>query len=149
MLTAYGFMRAVRSWRQFDWVRLYCRGMSLFALQGAVVLALYALRGWDTPPAALPLGLQLDPLHGVIHLLTGLAGAAFGFLRPMGAMLFLRLFTVFYLGLAVFGTFTHVNFGMQLQLPENALHWFLGSLAALIAFGPNVLAALRGPQRRA
>jgi hypothetical protein len=92
--------------------------MSLFALQGLVILLLYARLGWNASPEALPLGLQLDPLHGVVHLISGLIGAYFGFLRPAGAARFIQVFAIFYLGLAVFGTFTHMHFGMQLELPE-------------------------------
>jgi hypothetical protein len=112
--------------------------MSLFVLQGVVVLGLYAARGWDTPPDALPVGLQLDPRHAVIHLVTGLLGAAFGFLQPRGALPFIQVFALFYLGLAVLGTFTTFHLGLQLLLPENALHWTLGLAAALIGFGPLI-----------
>jgi len=121
---------------QIEWVLLYCRIMSLFALQGLVLLFLYAARGFGTNPDEMPPGFGLDPLHAVIHLVTGLLGIYFGFLRPSGALLFLRIFTVFYLLLAVFGTFTDFHFGMQLELEENALHWPLAVLAGLIAFTP-------------
>lgn len=121
---------------QMDWVLLYCRFMSIFALQGVVLLTLYALRGFETNPDLMPPGLRLDPTHSVIHLVTGLLGMYFGFLRPSGALLFLRIFTVFYLLLAVFGTFTDIHFGMQLEFEENTLHWPLAVLAGLIAFTP-------------
>jgi len=141
-MQAQQWLTSVRNWRQADWVRLYCRAMALFALQGAVVLGLYAVQGWHTDPSSLPLGLQLDPLHGLIHLVTGMLGAYFGFLRPARALAFLQLFAVFYLSLAVLGTFTHVHLGMQLELPENALHWALSVPAIAIAFGPAILSRL-------
>jgi len=46
--------------------------MSLFAAQGAVLLTLHAARGFDTDPASMRLGLDLDPAHAVIHFVTGL-----------------------------------------------------------------------------
>ena len=130
------------NWKQVDWARLYCRVMSLFALQGLVILLLYARLGWNASPEALPLSLQLDPLHGVVHLVSGLIGAYFGFVRPAGAVRFIRVFAIFYLALAVFGTFTHIHFGMQLALPENSLHWTLGLLAGATGFGPAAVEAL-------
>ena len=129
------------NWKQLDWARLYCQAMSLFALQGLMILLLYARLGWNASPGSLPLGLQLDPLHGVVHLISGLIGAYFGFVRPAGAVRFIQVFAIFYLGLAVFGTFTHMHFGMQLELPENSLHWTLGLLAAAVGFGPALLKA--------
>ncbi len=121
---------------QRDWVLLYCRIMSLFAVQGLIVLILYALRGFGTNPDDMPPGFGLDPLHAVIHLVTGLIGAYFGFWRPSGALHFLKVFTVFYLLLAIFGTFTNIHFGMQLELEENALHWPLSVVAGLISLTP-------------
>jgi hypothetical protein len=133
----------INNWKQADWARLYCRVMALFALQGVVILLAYAWLGWNTSPDALPPGLQLDPMHGVIHLVSGIIGAYFGFVRPSGAVRFIQIFALFYLGLAILGTFTHVHFGLQLELPENSLHWTLGLLAAAIGFGPVFLSAMR------
>jgi hypothetical protein len=70
---------------------------------------------------------------------TGLIGSYFGFLRPSGALIFLRVFTVFYLGLAILGTFNPVHFGMQLELEENLFHWPLSLIAGAIAFGMSFL----------
>lgn len=126
---------------QQAWALLYCRVMVLFALQGVVLMVLYAMRGFDAHPDTMPPGLKLDPLHSVIHLVTGLIGAYIGFWRPSAAVRFIQIFSVFYLLLAVLGTFTHFHFGMQLQLEENALHWPLGLLAALIGFAPQLLKA--------
>lgn len=124
---------------QRDWVLLYCKAMTLFVLQGIVILALYGMRGFDTHPDSLPPGLRLDPLHGVIHLVTGLIGAYFAFWKPSSALAFLRVFTIFYLGLAIFGTFTPIHFGMQLEFEENSFHWTLSLIAAAIAFGMSLL----------
>lgn len=124
---------------QQDWAVLYCKVMTLFVLQGIIILVLYSLRGFDANPDSLPPGLRLDLMHGVIHLVTGLIGTYFAFWRPSGALGFLRVFTVFYLGLAVFGTFTNIHFGMQLEAEENLFHWPLGLIAAAIAFGMSLL----------
>ena len=130
-----------RTWA--GWARLYCQATILFAAQGVLLLAIYAVRGFDTNPDSLPLGLQLDPRHAVIHLLFGIIGAAIGFWQPEGAVPFTVFFGLFYITLAIFGTFTPIHFGMQLLLPENALHWTLGTLAAVVG-----LAALLAPRRR-
>lgn len=119
-----------RNWA--GWARLYCQATLLFAAQGVLLLVIYSVRGFDTNPDSLPLGLQLDPRHAVIHLLFGLIGAATGFWQPEGAVPFTVFFGLFYIALAVFGTFTPIHFGMQLLLPENALHWTLGTLAVVI-----------------
>ena len=95
--------------------------------------------GFDASPDSMPPGLRLDPMHAVIHLVTGLIGSYFGFRRPSGALTFLRVFTIFYLGLAIFGTFTNMHFGMQLEFEENAFHWPLSLIAGAIAFGMSFL----------
>jgi len=112
--------------------RLYCQATLLFAAQGVLLLVIYSVRGFDTNPDSLPPGLQLDPRHAVIHLLFGLIGATIGFWQPQGAVPFTLFFGLFYITLAIFGTFTPIHFGMQLLFPENALHWTLGTLAAVI-----------------
>jgi Domain of unknown function (DUF4383) len=122
-----------RTWE--GWARLYCQATLLFAAQGALLLLIYSVRGFDTNPDSLPLGLQLDPRHAVIHLLFGIIGAAIGFWQPEGAVPFTVFFGLFYIALAIFGTFTPIHFGMQLLLPENTLHWTLGSLAAVVGLG--------------
>ena len=124
---------------QQDWAVLYCKVMSLFVLQGIIILAIYSMRGFDADPDSMPPLMRLDPMHGVIHLVTGLIGTYFAFWRPSGALSFLRVFTIFYVGLAFFGTFTNMHFGMQLELEENLFHWPLSLLAAAIAFGMNLL----------
>jgi hypothetical protein len=120
------------------WARWYCAGLSLFVVQAIVVLGFYALRGFDTPSGQLPLGLQLDPRHGVLHLAIGLVGAVAAFVRPSAATAVVRAFAVLYLGLAVLGTFTTVDFGMELALPENTLHFVLGGLALILGFWPGL-----------
>jgi len=117
------------------WARLYCQATILFAAQGVLLLTIYAIRGFDTDPRSLPLGLQLDPRHSVIHLLFGLIGAAIGFWQPEGSVAFTLFFGLFYVALAIFGTFTDIHFGMKLGLSENSLHWTLGTLALVIGLG--------------
>jgi hypothetical protein len=126
---------------QNEWALLYCKVMTLFVLQGIVILVLYSLRGFNTDPDTLPPGLRLDPLHGFIHLVTGLIGTYVAFWRPASALNFLRCFTVFYLGLAILGTFTRTHFGMQLEFEENSFHWTLSVIAVAIAFGMSFLPA--------
>ncbi len=122
-----------RTWE--GWARLYCQATILFAAQGVLLLLIYSVRGFDTDPRSLPLGLQLDPRHSVIHLLFGLIGAAIGFWQPEGAVPFTLFFGLFYVALAIFGTFTSIHFGMKLGFSENSLHWTLGTIAAVIGLG--------------
>jgi hypothetical protein len=126
---------------QREWALFYCKVMTLFALQGIVILAIYSLRGFNTDPDSLPPGLRLDPLHGVIHLVTGLIGTYYAFWKPESALTFLRAFTIFYVGLAILGTFTHSHFGMQLEFEENSFHWTISLIAVAIAFGMSFLPA--------
>src|SRR5947209_8018188 len=119
-----------RTWD--GWARLYCQATILFAAQGVLLLLIYSVLGFNTSPYLLPLGLQLDPRHAVIHLLFGLIGATIGFRQPRGAVAFTAFFGLFYIALAIFGTFTPIHFGMKLAFSENALHWSLGLLAVII-----------------
>jgi hypothetical protein len=123
---------------QQAWVLLYCKIMTLFVLQGIIILAIYTVRGFDAHPDTLPPFLRLDPMHGVIHLVTGFIGTYFAFWKPNSALAFLRVFTVFYTCLAILGTFTSTHFGMQLEFEENSFHWTLSLIAAAIAFGMSV-----------
>ena len=126
---------------------LYCRALLLFIFQGILILVMHAVVGWDTPRGQFPIGLRLDPLHGVVHLVSGLIAAYIGFGPPSeeAAIRFTRLFAIFYLALAVFGTFTNLHFGLELGFSENAIHWILGGISAAIGFGPALAAALRRP----
>jgi hypothetical protein len=114
---------------------LTSRVISILAIQGVVILAWYAVIGSPADPERLPFGLQLDPLHAVVHLALGVGGAYAGFVRPTAALNFVRLFSVVYLSLAVLGTFTDTHLGMHLEFEENLLHWTAGSGAAVIGFG--------------
>lgn len=124
---------------QADWAVLFCRGLILFIIQGAGVLVSHAVVGWTTPKDLFPLGLRLDPLHGVVHLVTGIIAATIGFAaQGAAAVRFTQAFGVFYLLLAAFGTFTKIHFGLELGFNENAIHWVLGGWSAVIGFGPLI-----------
>lgn len=109
------------------------RATSYFALQGAGLLLAYAWLGFGTSPDNFPPGLRLDPIHAGVHLIWGLIGATIGFFVPRFAPAFIFAFAIFYLGLAVLGTFTHAHFGMRLATGENVFHWIVGPLALLVA----------------
>jgi Domain of unknown function (DUF4383) len=115
---------------------LFCRAMTYFLIQGAIVELTYAFGGPGIGPDSFLTGFRLDPIHAVVHFGLGVAGTYVGFFRPSRAVLFTRFFAVFYLTLAFFGTFTAIHFGMRLGLFENGLHWSLGALAAMIGFLP-------------
>ena len=114
--------------------QLFARALSLFTLQGAGVLLAYALGGPAMTSGDLPPGMQLDPRHAVLHLVIGLAAAFVAFRRPEWSVGLTRAFALVYLGLAVLGTFTTMHLGMELALPENALHWGLGLVALGVGF---------------
>ena len=127
---------------QAGWARLYCclAGV-LFALQGLVVLGLYSVKGFDTPPEAMPFNFQIDPLHGLLHLVTGLIATYIGFWKTDWTIRFVQVFSLFYIGLALLGTFTVWNFGLRLGSEENNFHWTIGLITAAIGFGPLLFAA--------
>jgi hypothetical protein len=116
-----------------------CKALVLFAPQGAIVLLFYAVLGFSTPPDELPYGLQLDPRHGVLHLVTGIVAGLIGFRAARLARPFLQVFGVSYLVLALLGTFTTVHLGMDLHVPENGLHWTLGALGTFVGFHPRTV----------
>src|SRR3972149_6282379 len=131
---------------QTAWAVLYCRGLALFIFQGFLILMMHAISGWQTPRGDFPLGFRLDPMHGVFHLVTGIIATYIGFGPPSEktAVRFTQVFGIFYLLLAVFGTFTKFHLGLELGFSENAIHWILGGYSALIGFGPGIVASMRG-----
>ena len=133
--------QALRS--QFALARLYTSALSLFALQGIILLVLYWTKGSGTQPEDLPPGLQLDFLHSWVHLAIGLAAVYVTFRRPSLSISFVQLFGLVYLFLAALGTFTTVHLGMQLERSENLLHWTLGLVAAVIGFGLRFVPSMR------
>lgn len=115
-----------------DLPRRMTQALTLFAIQGVAVLGAYAVRGFDTASDSLPPGFQLDPRHAVLHLGVGLTACAAALGRRRRSQVFLAAFGAGYLGLAALGTFTAVDFGMELEVPENTLHWALGTLAVVV-----------------
>ena len=109
------------------------RALVYFLLQGVGLLVIYSVLGFDTNPDAMPLGQRLDPVHAAVHAIWGAAGVYVGLCRPRYATAFMFVFALFYLALALAGTFTHQHFGMRLGLGENIFHWLVGPLALLIA----------------
>lgn len=103
-----------------------------FLLQGAGLLTAYAMLGFDTDPDSFPPGLRLDPLHAGVHLVWGIAATYVGFVRPRWATPFILAFAVFYLGLAIVGTFTSQHFGLRLGAGENMFHWLAGPAALAV-----------------
>ena len=124
---------------QIDWAVLYSRVMTLIGLQGLLTVVVYWVKGPGTTIADMPLGIQIDFAHGWIHLIPGFIGAYLGWTRHPYALPYVQGFGLFYLTLAVLGTFTDIHFGLQLEFNENALHWVLGGWAAIIGFGPLLL----------
>jgi lysylphosphatidylglycerol synthetase-like protein (DUF2156 family) len=114
---------------------LGCKLLTFFAIQGMVVLLYYAVTAPPADHERLPPGLQLDPIHAVVHLLVGLGGMYVGFRATSYAIQYLRGFGILYLALAVLGTFTSFYLGMHLGFDENVLHWTAGAIATLVGFG--------------
>jgi hypothetical protein len=110
------------------------RLMTIFALQGVLLLTLYAIKGPSATSEDMPVGTQLDRIHSVVHLVWGVAGAVIGLRFPAYAQRFVQAFAVFYLILAISGTFTPIHYGMQLEVSENVFHWSVGTLAVIVGF---------------
>ncbi len=108
------------------------RAVCFFLPQGAGLLIVYAILGFDTDPDLLPLGFRLDPLHAAVHLVWGIAATYVAFMRPRWAMPFMLAFAGFYITLAVFGTFTTQHFCLRLGPGENTFHWIAGPAALII-----------------
>jgi hypothetical protein len=109
----------------------------LFAVDGIAVVAVFLARGLDTPPESMPPLLQVTPTHGVLHLVLGVLLSLAGFVRPDQAVRTLRVLGAAYLLLAVAGTFTPLDFGLGLEFEENALHWVVGLVMAVVGFWPE------------
>lgn len=117
------------------WAVLGSRALVLLGLEGAIVLVALALMGPNASYETLPLGFQVNHPHAVLHLASGVAGALFGFVWTTAAVSFTRVFAVFYVLLAIFGSFTPYHFGLDLKLGENLFHWTVGLSCAAVAFG--------------
>jgi hypothetical protein len=109
------------------------RALIYFLLQGVGILTAYTVLGFSFNPDNFPPGLRLDPVHAGVHAVWGAAAAYIGFFRPRLALGFMFSFGIFYIVLAIAGTFTHQDFGMRLGTGENVFHWLVGPIAALIA----------------
>ncbi len=103
------------------------RATGLLLPQGLLVLAIYAILGFDLPLESLPLGLRIDPLHAVMHAIWGAAGAFVGFVKPDWSIPWLILFGVYYLVMSILGMFTDIHFGLHLGPRENSFHLVIGS----------------------
>lgn len=108
------------------------RYTSILLPQGLLAFLLHAWLGFEANHADFPVGIKLDAVHAVTHILWGAAGAYYGFVRPNLAVPYLIVFGVYYVALSAFGTFTDYHFGLQLGLRENIAHWTLGPLGLLI-----------------
>src|SRR5262245_53535447 len=85
-----------------------------FTLQAPFLFAVYALRGFDTPPEAMPPLIRIDPLHGLVHLGLGLS-SLYAATRLHGhAILATRIFGLIYLTLAFLGIATPFHLGLRL-----------------------------------
>jgi hypothetical protein len=110
----------------------FTRALVYFLVQGGGLLVAYGWMGFATSPDVFPPGLRLDPIHAGVHTVSGAAAAYVGFARPRHAPWFVLAFAVFYLGLALLGTFTHHHFGMRLGTGENLFHWIIGPAALAV-----------------
>lgn len=109
------------------------RATGLLLPQGLLVLAIYAIAGFDLPLGDLPLGLRIDPLHAAMHVLWGAGGALVGFVRPQWSFPWLLIFGVYYIAVAMLGMFTSLHFGMHFGVRDNTFHLVIGSVAVAVA----------------
>jgi hypothetical protein len=117
----------------------FTRALVYFLIQGAGLLVAYWWIGFDTSPDVFPPGLRLDPIHAGVHAVWGAVATYVGFVRPGYATGFVLAFAIFYLGLAILGTFGDHHFGMRLGGGENVFHWIIGPTAMAV----GLIAAFR------
>ncbi|HET7717440.1 MAG TPA: DUF4383 domain-containing protein [Bauldia sp.] len=115
------------------------RATGLLLPQGLIVLLIYSLGGLDLPLESLPLGLRIDPLHALMHVVWGAGGAIVGFARPQWSTPWLLVFGIYYVAVAMLGMFTELRFGMHFGIRDNTFHLVVGSGAIAVA----LYAALR------
>jgi hypothetical protein len=108
------------------------RATGLLLPQGLLVVAIYAVLGFDLPLDSLPLGIRIDPLHAVMHAIWGAAGAFVGFVRPQWSIPWLIVFGIYYVTMAILGTFTDIHFGLHLGPRENSFHLVIGSASLIL-----------------
>jgi hypothetical protein len=108
------------------------RATGLLLPQGVIVFLIHLFNGFQADHASFPLGLKLDPLHSIVHIVWGAIGVYVGFFRPRWAVPYLIAFGVYYIALATFGAFTDIHFGLQLGWRENLAHWTLGPIGLII-----------------
>jgi hypothetical protein len=119
--------------------------LSVYLLaQGALVLLAYAYFGFDSDPESFALGFRIAPLLAAVNLLWGGAGTYIGFFQPRYALPFVLAFAVFFTALAVLGSFTSYDLGMNLNARTNLFHW----LIALIAWAVGLSTLRRRSGRR-
>ena len=119
--------------------------LSVYLLaQGALVLLAYAYFGFDSDPESFALGFRIAPLLAAVNLLWGGAGTYIGFFQPRYALPFVLAFAAFFTALAVLGTFTSYDLGMNLNDRTNLFHW----LIALIAWAVGLPTLRRRSGRR-
>jgi len=105
----------------------------------------------DTTSGSL-LGFQVDLVHNLVHLLTGIVplAAAFG----GWARRFNQVFGIIYLLVGIAGLFPFLYFGdkllgiMAVNGADNVLHLVVGIVAAAVGFFVNEYATGTGPARR-
>ena len=108
------------------------RATALLLPQGLIVLLIYAIAGFDLPLDRLPLGFRIDPLHALMHVVWGAAGAFVGFLRPQWSTPWLFVFGIYYFAVAMLGMFTDIRFGLHFGIRDNSFHFVVGSAAVAI-----------------
>jgi hypothetical protein len=129
-----------------DWPAVvWAARLSVYLLaQGALVLLAYAYFGFDSDPESFALGFRIAPLLAAVNLLWGGAGTYIGFFQPRYALPFVLAFAAFFTALAVLGTFTSYDLGMNLNDRTNLFHW----LIALIAWAVGLPTLRRRSGRR-
>lgn len=108
------------------------RATGLLLPQGLLVFSIHAIAGFDLPLESLPLGLRIDPLHAVMHMIWGAAGAFVGFVRPAWSTPWLIVFGVYYVVLSFLGMLTEIHFGLYLGPRENSFHLAIGSASLIL-----------------
>jgi hypothetical protein len=132
---AIGGHMAVESWSVVGTTPLHvwaARATGLLLPQGLLVFTIHAIAGFDLPLESLPLGLRIDPLHAVMHMIWGTAGVFVGLVRPAWSIPWLIVFGLYYIVLSLLGVFTDIHFGLHLGWRENSFHLFIGTASLIL-----------------
>jgi hypothetical protein len=98
-----------------------------FVALGGIALLVYAVKGWGTNPQSLSVGFRIGPGLAAIYLVLGAAGTLVGFFMQRFAMVFLPVFALAMVLLAILGSVAPQI--LQLTSRDTIFHWCVAAVA--------------------